>query len=89
MKRRMRKLLPVALASMAIAAAPAQARVDEGGAGGATASVPQVEAGGFDLGDAAIGIGIGVGIGALAVGTSLAMRRQRGSSPEVAGPAAR
>jgi hypothetical protein len=85
----MRKLVVSGLAVMALTAAPAQAVVDEGGAGSASTQAPPVEVSGIDYGDAAIGIGIGVGIGALAFGTSLVLRRQREDSPDVAGPVTR
>lgn len=66
----------------AIAAAPGQARLDEGGGAASPRATPQVEATGFDSNDAVGGIGIGLGVGALTFGGGLAAHRQRGGSPD-------
>ena len=87
-KRRLVQAVAIATAASALGAAPAQAAPDEGGAAPSSPAV-QVSSGGFDWSDAGIGIAIGVGAGALAVGSTLALRRQRGDSHEAARPAVR
>ena len=89
MRRRMLKALTVGLTAGALAAAPAQAALDEGGDAAHSSRTLQVPVEGFDWADAGIGIGIGAAAGAVAVGTTLVVRRHRIAPHDAARPAAR
>jgi hypothetical protein len=66
----------------AIAAAPAQGRLDHGAGAASPRATPQVEATGFDSNDAVGGIGIDLAVGALTFGGGLAGHRQLGGSSD-------
>ena len=85
----MRKKLTVLTVSLTamLVAAPAQARLDEGGGAGATPAVSPA-ADGFDWADAGIGVGIGVAVVAT-LGAGAAVRRHQGQTRRLAGPVAR
>lgn len=85
--RRLVRVFAITGVTAAIAGAPAQAALDEGGR--AQAAAPQVQVEAFDWSDAAVGIGIGAAAGIAAVGSALAVRRRRPAPHGVAGPAAR
>lgn len=89
MRSRTCKALALGLVSAALAVGSAQAVPDEGGGAAQSIPAPQVRVEVFDWSDAGIGVGIGAAAGLAAVGTALAVRRQRIAPHDAAGPAAR